>query len=69
MVLAVIGLVVALQLSLASFPTWQVLVVVGGVAALLLLIFVPVWQVRNLQVDCPRTDRNASNSKTKRERR
>lgn len=51
MVLAVIGLGVALQLSLASFPKWQILVVVSGVAGLLLLIFVPVWQVRNLHAE------------------
>jgi hypothetical protein len=50
--LVVTGLVVALQLSpLASLPKWQILVVVSGVASLLLLIFVPVWQVRNLHAE------------------
>jgi len=38
-------------MSLASFPKWPILVVVSGIAAPLLLIFVPVWQVRNLHAE------------------
>jgi hypothetical protein len=50
-VLAVIGLVVALQLSPACFPQWLVLVVVGAVAAFVIWIFVLVLPSKNLQAN------------------
>ncbi|CAA9481983.1 MAG: hypothetical protein AVDCRST_MAG02-4735 [uncultured Rubrobacteraceae bacterium] len=47
------ALVFALSLFLGTSQKWPILVGIGVIIALLILVFVPVWQVRNLVAEKP----------------